>query len=66
MDIKEVCTQILAVKPTGKILWPRRKCKVDITMDFKEIGDNTRNWIHPTRDSVLRAFVNSTLNLRVP
>ena len=39
--------KILTGTPTGKILLgrPRRRWEGNITMDLKEIGINTRNWV---------------------
>ena len=51
-------------KPLGR---PRRRWKVNIRMDLKEIGINTRNWVGLAQDrDYLRALVNLALHLRVP
>ena len=39
----------------------------NIRMDLKEIGINTRNWVHSAEDrDHLRAIVNAALNPPVP
>ena len=61
--------KILAGKPTGKksLGSPRRRWEDNIRMDLKEIGINMSNWVDSTQDGdYWRAFVNATLNLRVP
>ena len=46
---------------------PRRRWENNITIELKEIGINTRNWIDSAQDrDYWRAFVNTALNLRVP
>ena len=50
---KGMCVlSILAGKPTGKRLLGRlrRKYENNIRMDLKEIGINTRNWVHSAQD----------------
>ena len=51
--------KILTGTSAGKRLLarPRRRWDDNIRMDLKETGINTRNWT---------AFVNATLNLRIP
>ena len=49
-------------RPLGR---PRRRWEDNIRMDFKELGINTRNWVHSAQD-YWRALVNAALNLRVP
>ena len=45
----------------------RRRWEDDITMDHKEIGINTRNWVDSAQDrNYWGALVNAPLNLRVP
>ena len=54
---------------TGKIplVRPRRRCEVNIRMDLKEIGINTRNWVVSVQDrDYWRVLVNAALNLTVP
>ena len=44
----------------------RRRRGDNITMNLKEMGINTRNWVDSARDrGYWRALVNSPLNLRV-
>ena len=51
-------------RPFGR---PRHIWKDNIRMDLKEIGSNTRNWIHSAQDrDYWRVLVNEALNLRVP
>ena len=60
--------KILIGKPTGKRpLGRRRRWEVNIGLDFKEIGINTRNWVDlaQVRD-YCRALSNAALNLWVP
>ena len=60
--------KILVGKPTGKrpLERPRRRWEDNITMDLKEIGINTRNWVGWAQDrDYRRALVNAALNLRV-
>ena len=46
--------KILTGKPTGKRRW-----EVNIRMDLKEIGINTRNWVDSAQDrDYWRALVN--------
>ena len=44
--------KILTGSPTGRIPLGRRRLEDNISMDFKEIGINTRNWVDliPDRD----------------
>jgi hypothetical protein len=61
--------KLLAVKPEGKRLLGRPKCRwVDnIRMDLVEVGWGDVDWIGLAQDSNRwRALVNSVLNLRVP
>ena len=45
---------------------PRRRWEDNIRMDLKEIGINTRNWVHSAKNrDYWRALVNKTLNFRV-
>ena len=45
----------------------RRRWEDNITMDLKEIGVNTRNWVHSAQDrDYWRVLVEVALNLRVP
>ena len=60
--------KILTGKPTEKRPLERSRCRweINIRMDLKEIGINTRNWVDSTRDrNYWRALVNVSLNLRV-
>ena len=46
---------------------PRRIWEDNITMDLKEMGINTRNWVDSGQDrNYWRALVTAALNLRVP
>ena len=46
---------------------PRRRWEDNIRMGLKEIGINTRNWVHSAQDTdCWSALVNAALNLRVP
>ena len=61
--------KILTGKPTGKrpLGRPRRGWEDKIRMDFEEIGISPGSWIDSAQDmNYWRAFVNATLNLRVP
>jgi hypothetical protein len=69
--------KIVTFKSTGKLTGtpigksplgrPRRRWEDNITMDFKEIGINTGNWVDFAQDrNYWRALVNATLNLHVP
>ena len=61
--------KILTGKPRGErpLERPRRRWEDNIRMDFKEICNNTRNWVHSAQDrDYWRAPLNITLNLRVP
>ena len=61
--------KILTGKPTGKLPLgrPRRRWEDNISMNLKEIGINTRNWVDSTEDrDCWRALLNAALNLRVP
>ena len=60
--------KILTGTPTGKrpIGRPRRRWEENITMVFKEIGINTRNWVDSAQDGdYWIALVNAALNLRI-
>ena len=49
------------------IIIRRRRRRKRTRMDLKEIGINTRNWVHSAQDrGYLRALGNAGLNLRVP
>jgi hypothetical protein len=55
--------------PAGKrsLGRPRHRWEDNITMDLKEIGINTRNWVDSAQDRYYwKALVNAALNLRVP
>ena len=57
----------LTGEPTGKIpLWkPRRRWEDNIRKNLKEIGINSRNWVHSAQDrDYWRALVNVAFNLR--
>ena len=59
---------MLTGKPTGKrpLGRPRRRREENISMDFKEIDVNTRNWIDLAQDSdYWRVPLKATLNLWV-
>ena len=62
--------KILTGTPTGKkpLGRPRHRWEEDnITMDLKEIGINTRNWIDLVQDrNYWRVLVSVVLNLLVP
>jgi hypothetical protein len=46
---------------------PRCRWRNNITMDFKEIGVNTRDCVDSAQDrDYWRAFLNATLNLWIP
>ena len=46
---------------------PRSRWEENIRIDLKEIGISTRNWVDLAQDTdYWRAFVNATLNPRVP
>ena len=50
-------------RPLGR---PRSRWEVNIRMDIKEIGTNTRNWVDSTNDKgYWRALENAALNLQV-
>jgi hypothetical protein len=62
-------SNILTGKPTGKRILgkPKPRWEDNITMDLKEMGINTRNWVESILDmDYWRALVNAALNLRVP
>ena len=55
-------------KPAVKVTLgrPTHRWENNITMDLKEIGVNTRNWVDSTQDRYYwRALLNAVLNLRV-
>ena len=61
--------KILTCTPTGKrsLGRPRRRCEDSITVDLKEIGINTRNWVALAQDrDYWGPQVNAALNLLVP
>ena len=61
--------KILTGKPTGKrpLRRPRRRWDDNITMDLKEFGINTSNWIDSAQNrDCWRALLNAALNLQVP
>ena len=61
------CFQNLTNKPTGKRPLGRRLWEINIRMDLKEIGINTKNWVGSAQDKdYWRALVNATLNLWIP
>jgi hypothetical protein len=69
MEEGRIAFKILRGTPAGKIPLgrPRRRLKDNIRMDLKEIDVNTKNWVDSTQDrGYWRAFVNATLNLRLP
>ena len=46
--------KILIGKPTGLPLErPRHRCEDNIRMDLKEIGINTRNWVHSALEGII-------------
>ena len=50
-------------RPSGR---PRSRGEDHISMDLKEIGINTRNWVDSAQDrDYWRVLVNWTLNLQV-
>ena len=60
---------ILTCIPAEKRSLGRNRCTWEdkIRMDIKEIGINTRNWLHSAQDrDYWKALVNAALNLRVP
>ena len=53
--------KILTSKLTGR---SRSRWEVNIRIDLKEIGINTRNWVDSDQDTYYRrALVNTALNL---
>jgi len=61
--------KILTGKPVEKksLGRPRLRSDDNITVDLKNIGVNTRNWVDSAQDrDYSRALLNVTLNLRVP
>ena len=61
--------KILKYKPIEKrhLGRPRRRWKDNIRMDLKEIAVNTKNWLNLAQDrDYWRAFLNVTLNVRIP
>ena len=58
--------KILTGNPTGKrpLGSSRHRWEDNIRMDLKEIGNNTKNWLHLAQDmDYWRALVNVALNL---
>ena len=61
MDNKKKLT---GERPSGR---PRCRWEYNITMDLKQIGIDTRNWVDWAQDrDYWRALVNPALNLWVP
>ena len=61
--------RILKGTPKGKrpVGWPIRRWEHNIRVHFKEVGVNSRNWIHSAQDrGFWRSLVNAVLNLGVP
>ena len=59
---------MLLGKPSGKRLLgrPRHRWEVNIRMDLKEIGINTRNWVDSAQGmDYWRTLLNAALNFRV-
>ena len=67
--VSRTAFKILTGTHAGKRpLWgPRRRWEDNIRMNLEEIGINAGNWVDSAQDrDYWRAFVNATLNLRVP
>jgi hypothetical protein len=63
-SFKIVTGKPMVRRPLGR---PRRRWEDSITMDHKEIGINTRNWVDSTQDKdCWKALVYAALNFRVP
>ena len=65
--IEEGAFKILTGTPIGKrpLGWPRHRWEENIRMDFKEIGNNARNWVDSAQDrDCWRVLVNDAFNLR--
>jgi hypothetical protein len=61
--------RVLVGRSEGKRLLgrPRRRWEDNIKLDLREIGIDGANWIQLSEDRVLlRACVNTVMNLRVP
>ena len=61
--------KILTGTPAGKrhLKRSRRRWEDNIRIDMKEMGTNTRNWVHSAKDrNYWRTLVNATLSLRDP
>jgi hypothetical protein len=61
--------RVLVGKPEGKrpLGRPRRRCNVNINMDFQEVGGGRGNWMELAQDrSRWRALVGTVRNFRVP
>ena len=59
--------RILTGKPTGKrpLGRPKRRWEDNISIDLKEIGVYTRNWVYSAQGrDYMRALVNAALNLQ--
>ena len=68
MDEGRRAFKVLAGTPTGKrpLGRPRRRWEENTRMDLKEIGINTRNWVHLAQNrDYWRAIVNVALNFPV-
>ena len=64
-----IAFKILTCTPTGKRHSgrPRRRWEDNIRLELKEIGIITRNLVDSSQDrDYWRAFVNATLDLKVP
>ena len=60
----KILTDTAGKRPLGR---PGRRSEDNIRIHLKEIGINTRNWVHSTEGrDYWRALVNEALNLRVP
>jgi hypothetical protein len=66
---KRTAYTILVGKPEGKrpLGRPRLRWKINIKIDFKEMGLGGMDWTHLTQDKdQWRALVRTIMNLRVP